>query len=162
MTTSARRSVLVILAAAVGLLVQPAAANACSCIRPDLERDLPMADGAIVGTIEGRTDPGADVRSSIRVRVEHVAKGDIDQDVVEVWSSGSSASCGLNDMPSGQRIGLLLQHVDEGSWSSGLCQLVDADELASIDPPADEDGRSLLSRIVAWLRTLCMGASDVA
>jgi hypothetical protein len=161
MVTSTRRNVIPIIVAAAALaLILPTAARACSCIPPDIERDLPAADAAVVGTIEARTDPLTDVRATVLVRVERVAKGDVTEDVLEVWSPGSSASCGLRDMPAGQRVGLLLERRGDDGWASGLCRLVDPDELAQVEPSPDTSRRpGLLARLMAALRALCAGSA---
>ena len=162
MTSFTRRTpILILVAAAALLLLQPAAANACSCLQPDIERDLPMADAAVVGTVGATTtDVGAVVSAVTEVDVEHVAKGrDIEVgSTLDVHNAGSSAACGL-DMEPGQRLGLLLTRDDDGTWSSSLCQLVDPDELAAIEPVADHGaGTGLVARIAALLRALCSGS----
>lgn len=115
-------------------LVLVADASACSCAPVDLERDLPRADGAFIGTLlERREPPAAAVQSSgdpvtLVFRVEQVYKGDIDGRV-EVVTARSGASCGLGTRV-GERAGLLLDR-EGGVWRSGLCSQVDpADFLA--------------------------------
>jgi hypothetical protein len=106
----------------VGALVLAFAADAlaCSCLPVDLPRDLPLADGAIIGTILERHD--RETSSTLLFRVEQVYKGDIDNRVEIVTPRGSTA-CGI-DSPVGERLGLLLQR-DGSVWRSNLCSQVD-------------------------------------
>ncbi len=107
-------------------LVAAAEAYACTCRPVDLERDLPAADGAMIGTVLERRSTEASV--VLLFRVEQVYKGDIDNRV-EVETSRDGASCGL-EVGVGERIGLLLDREGE-LWRSGLCSQVDpADFLA--------------------------------
>jgi hypothetical protein len=107
-------------------LVAAAEAYACTCRPVDLERDLPAADGAMIGTVLERRSTEASV--VLLFRVEQVYKGDIDNRV-EVETSRDGASCGL-EVGVGERIGLLLDR-DGELWRSGLCSQVDpADFLA--------------------------------
>ncbi|HYK06333.1 MAG TPA: hypothetical protein VEW11_01065 [Gaiellaceae bacterium] len=114
-------AVLVVLA-----LVGAAEAYACSCAPVDLERDLPVADGAIIGSVLQRTVSGG---TAIYVfRVEQVYKGEVDSRA-EVVTPRGGAACGL-ELAVGDRIGLLLTR-DGDVWRSGLCSQVDpADFLA--------------------------------
>lgn len=166
MATSTRRFASIIPIVAAALLLHPAAAAACSCVPPDIDRDLPAADAAVVGTL-GESSPVDDRpghAAETMVDVEHVAKGVVDLDEIRIRHAGSSAACGL-DMPAGQRVGMLLTRDDDGGWSSSLCQLVDPDELSGIrlgpepelGPPKVEErpAASLLARLVELLRTLC-------
>jgi hypothetical protein len=121
-------------AVGVAALVLAAEASACSCAPPDLERDLPRADGAFIGTLlERREPPPATIQASddpvtLVFRVEQVYKGDIDTRV-EVVTSRDGASCGLGTAV-GERVGLLLDR-ERGVWRGGLCGQVDpADFLA--------------------------------
>lgn len=101
-------------------------ALACTCAPVDLQRDLPNADGAIIGTVLERRESGDDV--TYLFRVEQVYKGDIDGRI-EVVTNAQSATCGL-DLAIGARAGLLLER-QSGEWRSGLCSQVDpADFLA--------------------------------
>ena len=95
-------------------------AFACSCLRVDLVRDLPRADGAFVGTVLERKIEGQ--KAVYLFRVEQVYKGDI-ENRVEVASAGNSAACGL-ELQVDQRIGLLLTR-EGGTWRSSLCSEVD-------------------------------------
>ncbi len=107
-------------------LVLAAEAYACSCLPVDLERDLPTADGAMIGTVLERTASGD--TATYLFRVEQVYKGDVDSRA-EVVTSADGASCGL-ELGVGERIGLLLMR-EGGEWRSGLCSQVDpADFLA--------------------------------
>jgi hypothetical protein len=113
---------------ALGLLslVAAAEAYACSCRPVDLERDLPVADGAMIGTVLERTASGG--AATYLFRVEQIYKGDIESRA-EVVTPASGASCGL-EVGVGERVGLLLTR-EGGEWRSGLCSQVDpADFLA--------------------------------
>lgn len=101
-------------------------ALACTCLPVDLERDLPRADGAVIGSVLERT-LGAE-ENRFLLRVEQVYKGDI-TNRVEVVTAANSAACGL-ELAVGERVGLLLDRVG-GEWTSGLCSVVEpADFLA--------------------------------
>jgi hypothetical protein len=123
--------------AAVLLATLAADAAACSCAPVQLERDLPRADGAFIGTLlERREPPPAAIQSSgdpvtLLFRVEQVYKGDI-EGRVEVVTARDGASCGLATRV-GERVGLLLDR-EGATWRSGLCSQVDpADFLALTD-----------------------------
>jgi hypothetical protein len=108
------------LAVAAVSLALAADAFACSCLRVDLVRDLPRADGAFVGTVlERRVERQ---RAIYLFRVEQVYKGDI-ENRIEVVSAANGAACGL-ELAVDQRIGLLLTRED-GTWRSSLCSQVD-------------------------------------
>jgi hypothetical protein len=110
-------------------LVLAADAAACSCRPPDLRRDLPTADGAVVGEVLERRVEGDEARYVLRV--EQAYKGDI-SNRVEVVTAPDGAACGL-EAAVGERLGLLLTR-EKGEWRSGLCSQVDpADFLALRD-----------------------------
>ena len=115
-------------------------ATACSCAPVDLERDLPRADGAFIGTLlERREPPPSAVQSSedpvtLLFRVEQVYKGDIDGRV-EVVTSRDGASCGLGTAV-GERVGLLLDR-DRGRWRGGLCGQVDPSDFLALTDVED-------------------------
>src|SRR5688500_1845533 len=119
---SVRRVLLVLLLTAAALVAPSLPhAKACSCAVYDVRERLPGAAGAFVGTLMSRDDPQptGNVFSSAtlvryRFQVERAVKGDIPSGTIDVWSSGSGASCGL-ETPGGRRTGLLLRHVD-GRW----------------------------------------------
>jgi hypothetical protein len=107
-------------------LVLAAEAYACSCRPVDLERDLPLADGAMIGTVLERSVSGN--TATYVFRVEQVYKGDV-ENRAEVVTPVSGASCGL-ELAVNDRVGLLLTR-DGEVWRSGLCSQVDpADFLA--------------------------------
>lgn len=107
-------------------LAVAAQAYACSCRPVDLERDLPTADGAIIGTVLERSVSGQ--TATYRFRVEQIYRGDV-EDRPEVLTPVGGAACGL-ELAVGDRVGLLLTR-DGDVWRSGLCSLVDpADFLA--------------------------------
>jgi hypothetical protein len=138
---SMRRFLLVlVLAAAALVLPSPPPAAACSCMTSDVRERLPEVDGAFVGTLLSRDEPtpvDGVVRSDGLVRyrfsVERVVKGGIGSGEVDVWSSSSGASCGL-ETPVGQRTGLLLEH-DGDRWTSNLCAQADPDVLIRAGRP---------------------------
>jgi hypothetical protein len=110
----------VVIAIAALSLAFAADAFACSCVRVDLVRDLPRADGAFVGTVlERRVERQ---RAIYLFRVEQVYKGDI-ENRIEVVSAAHGAACGL-ELAVDQRIGLLLTR-EGGTWRSSLCSQVD-------------------------------------
>mgnify|MGYP000235740743 CR=1 FL=1 len=95
-------------------------ALACTCKPVVLERDLPRADGAVVGTVlERRAGPST---ATYVLRVEQAYKGEL-SGRVEVVTAADGAACGL-EAAVGDRIGLLLDRVG-GEWRSGLCSQVD-------------------------------------
>jgi len=107
-------------------LAVAADAYACSCRPVDLQRDLPVADGAIIGQVLERSVSGG--TATYLFRVEQVYKGEIENRVEVVTPSGGAA-CGL-ELAVGDRVGLLLTR-DGNEWRSGLCSQVDpADFLA--------------------------------
>ena len=107
-------------------LVLTAEAYACSCRPVDLQRDLPTAEGAMIGTVLERSVSGD--TATYRFRVEQVYKGDV-ENRAEVVTPASGAACGL-ELAVDDRVGLLLTR-DGGVWRSGLCSQVDpADFLA--------------------------------
>ena len=107
-------------------LAATAEAYACSCAPVDLERDLPLADGAMIGTVLERSVVGD--TATYRFRLEQVYQGDVENRPVVV-TPASGASCGL-ELAVGDRVGLLLTR-DGDVWHSGLCSQVEpADFLA--------------------------------
>lgn len=113
-------------ALAVLSLAATAQAYACSCAPVDLERALPLADGAMIGTVLERSVVGD--TATYRFRLEQVYQGDVENRPVVV-TPASGASCGL-ELAVGDRVGLLLTR-DGDVWRSGLCSQVDpADFLA--------------------------------
>ena len=120
--------------AALALLSLAVAADAyaCTCRGVDLERDLPGADAAMIGTVLERH-----TTATSRVylfRVEQVYKGDVDNRL-EVVSERDGAACGL-ELAVGQRIGLLLER-DGETWRSGLCSQVDPAEFLALSNVQD-------------------------
>ena len=107
-------------------LVLAADAYACSCRPVDLQRDLPTADGAFIGTVLERSVSGQ--AATYRFRVEQVYRGNV-ENRAEVVTPVGGAACGL-ELAVGDRVGLLLKR-DGDVWRSGLCSQVDpADFLA--------------------------------
>jgi hypothetical protein len=113
------RAVLVAVIATLALAFS-ADAFACTCLRVDLVRDLPRAEGAFVGTVLERNVQGR--KAVYLFRVEQVYKGDI-ENRIEVVSAANGSACGL-ELAVDQRIGLLLTR-EGGTWRSSLCSQVD-------------------------------------
>jgi hypothetical protein len=113
-------------------LVLAAEAYACSCRPVDLQRDLPRADGAIIGTVLERRVSGD--TATYRFRVEQVYKGDV-ENRAEVVTPASGASCGL-ELEVDDRVGLLLAR-DGDVWRSGLCSQVDPADLLELTDVED-------------------------
>ncbi len=138
---SVRRILLVLLLTAAALVAPSLPhAKACSCAVYDVRERLPGAAGAFVGTLMSRDDPQptGNVLSSAtlvryRFQVERAVKGDIPSGTIDVWSSGSGASCGL-ETPVGERAGLLLRNED-GRWLSSLCEQANPDVLIRAGQP---------------------------
>jgi hypothetical protein len=108
-------------------LVVAADAYACSCRPVDLERDLPNADAAMIGTVlERRTTETTRV---YLFRVEQVYKGELDNRI-EVVTARDGAACGL-ELAVDQRVGLLLER-DGQVWRSGLCGQVDPSDFLAL------------------------------
>jgi hypothetical protein len=102
-------------------------AHACSCVQLDPRTALRSADAAFVGTLVSRKTGLLGLGSTtFTFRVEQVVKGEL-ADRVDVESSSSGASCGL-EVALGQRIGSLLYREANG-WTSSLCSQVDPDAL---------------------------------
>ena len=117
--------------------------SACTCIAVDLERALPNADGAFVGTLlERREPPPKPIQSSadpitLVFRVENVYKGEI-ENRIEVVTVRDGASCGVAAAV-GQRVGLLLDR-EGGTWRGNLCGQVDPSDFLAL---TDVDDNSL-------------------
>ena len=116
-----------LVALAVASLVVTAQAYACTCAGVDLDRDLPTADGAIVGSVLERSVRGS--TATYLFRVEQVYAGDI-ENRVEVVTAADGAACGL-ELGVGERTGLLLRR-ERGEWRSGLCSQVEPSEFLAL------------------------------
>lgn len=125
--------------------IRPAApAVACSCVRVDdrsLVEVVSSADGAFVGTVRRIDGPGViaqfflyNADAAYHFEVEGVAAGRIGRQVV-VRAGTQGASCGL-ELQAGDRVGLFVSR-DDDEWTSGLCSMVDADELSALAAPPD-------------------------
>ena len=108
-------------------LVFAADTYACSCRPVDLQRDLPTADGAFIGTVLERSVGGQ--TATYRFRVEQIYKGDI-ENRAEVVTPAGGAACGL-ELAVGDRVGLLLDR-DGDVWRSGLCSQVDPTDFLAL------------------------------
>jgi hypothetical protein len=131
------------------LLASSGAALACTCAPLVLERDLPRADAAFVGTVlERRADGG---EATLLFRVEQIYRGELESRV-EVVTAPDGAACGL-EADVGDRLGLLLER-DGASWRSGLCSQVEPGaflELTDVDDntlPAINWGGYLVGTLV--------------
>jgi hypothetical protein len=113
-------------------LALAADASACTCSPVDLERDLPRADGAVIGSVLERRVEGTEARYLLRV--EQVYKGDI-SNRLEVVTAVDGASCGL-EAGVGDRLGLLLT-LEGREWRSGLCSQVDPSDLLALTDVED-------------------------
>ncbi len=129
------KALLAVLAVATGLVVAGASpVLACSCQADiPIEKWLEESDAAFVGVYTGRdpqaAGPPANPNREVvnHFQVERGVKGKFGE-VVDVSSSGSSASCGL-ELTAGDRTGLMLRKDDVGAWTSSLCGQVGAEEL---------------------------------
>lgn len=127
--------------------VQPAAA--CTCAQRDPVTMLNEADAAFVGRPIAQEIPndGPVISSADPVvytfEVEQAVKGDMG-DQVQVHSLRYGMSCGLEFFsPERNRSGILLSLNEDGSYSSGLCSMVDPDILITVSqplPPPDGEG----------------------
>ena len=135
-------------------LVLAGDALACTCRPVDLERDLPLAEGAFIGTLLEREDREA--TSTLLFRVEQVYKGDI-SNRVEVETARGGVACGV-ETPVGERTGLLLER-DGAVWRSSLCSQVDpADFLALTEVEDNALPEFNWGGIVVGLLVLGLGA----
>jgi hypothetical protein len=132
--------VLLVLTAAALFLPVPPHAKACSCATYDVRERLPEVDGAFVGRLIARDEPtpvdgvfSSDTLVRYRFSVEQPVKGAIPSETIDVWSSASGASCGL-ETPVGERAGLLLER-DGDRWTSNLCSQADPDVLIRAGRP---------------------------
>jgi hypothetical protein len=121
-----------------GLAGSVGAAQACSCVPPDPWTYLQQSDGAFVGHLVDRRDTG-NGRVALTFSVERTLKGRIGE-TVEVRTSGSGASCGI-EASVGQRVGLFLVR-EGGAWIGSLCrQVAPEDLLAAVAPLPAPNGR---------------------
>jgi hypothetical protein len=132
------KPLLMVLVVATGLVVAGGTpAYACSCeANVPIEKLLAESDAAFVGVYTGsdslplevaRLNANREVMNHFQV--ERSVKGDLGAEV-DVGSSGSGASCGL-ELSAGERTGLVVGRDDTGGWISGLCSQVPPEELAS-------------------------------
>ncbi|MCW2961703.1 MAG: hypothetical protein JWM25_26 [Thermoleophilia bacterium] len=152
------------LAVIVVALQLPASAQACSCVMPDVARDLPNAEAAVVGTVVERSKGSSlDGDETTTLRLERVVRGPIRGPLLELVtpSADIGGNCGLN-LSRGARVGLMLQRVGDG-WHGSTCSTYDADQLLAADPdpdvgkPAPERTpiEALTGRVRSFLRLLC-------
>jgi hypothetical protein len=143
----------VVVAIAALSLAFAADAFACSCLRVDLIRDLPRADGAFVGTVLERKVERQ--KAVYLFRVEQVYKGEI-ENRIEVVTPANGAACGL-EVAVGQRIGLLLTRAD-GEWRSGLCSQVDPSAFLALTNVQDDSPPINWGGIIVGVLVLGAGA----
>lgn len=137
-----RRLLLVLLLTATALVAPSIPhAKACSCAPYDVRERLPEVDAAFVGRLIARKDPApvgglfsSDTRVRYRFSVERPVKGALPSGTIDVWSSSSGASCGL-ETPIGERAGILLERDGDDRWTSGLCMQADPDVLIRAGQP---------------------------
>lgn len=127
-------AVVVLLATSAVWAVKPAAA--CSCPPQDAQDLLERYDAAFVGRVASVTEPqpqnGTWSSADPVVYTFDVAtpvKGDLGEQV-EVHSARMSVSCGLGFRSADDRYtGLVLRLDEEGEYHSGLCMMVEPDDL---------------------------------
>lgn len=128
------------LLAAVPILASVSPAAACTCANWTDTQKLENADAAFIGhvvsTSESRVlDPdgrGPYTELTHIFEVQTVVKGQFEQ-LTEVVAGQHSGVCGLPGVvTSGARSGILIYVTDDGVNRSGLCSIVDADELLAI------------------------------
>jgi hypothetical protein len=150
-------------------------AHACSCAGDYDPRDaLAASDAAIVGTYLGRhpADPTDVYGDTIYTfQVDEAVKGSFGE-TVEVHSGSTGASCGF-ELPEGASTGLFL-HLEEGVYSAGLCDQIQAQRLREAAAPLPAPDGELPVRYVvggsfgdqrvmsldAQGRTIAYGAGD--
>jgi hypothetical protein len=116
-----RLRILAVLVLLAGSVVVAAPARACSCVPMDLERRIPRAEGAFVGTYVDRHTVG-DGHAAWTFDVERVVKGSFGPTAI-VRTNLDGAACGI-ELLDGPRTGLLLDRAEDGVWESSLCQQV--------------------------------------
>ncbi len=125
-----------VLAMVVSFVVAGAPAWACSCGGTP-EENLPYAEGAFVGVLEGKEVTGY---NSVEwtFRVQHVAKGEFGP-VAIVRSPEQESACGLH-LRIGETVGLLLQRSGDSVWHSSLCaQFEQSEVLSAVTRPYPPD-----------------------
>lgn len=159
---AARRSLRlsVVLVMVAGFVVAGAPAQACSC-GGSARENLPYAEGAFVGVLEGKDVTGF---NSVEwtFRVERVAKGEFGP-IAIVRTPEQESACGLH-LRTRERVGLLLQRGDDGVWHSSLCAQYEQSEVLSAvtrpyppDPTIDPIGGGILP--LPWWGSGLIGAA---
>ena len=118
-----RIAFLVALAASLGAA---APAFGCSCAQMDTKTKYDQASAAFIGTVESRRSSPGPQQVTYTYVVEESFKRDLGPRV-EITTSVHDATCGY-DAPVGARHAMVL-HNQEGGYSSGICNFVDAEEL---------------------------------
>jgi hypothetical protein len=144
-----RRAVIAAIAGAVAALVAASGAGACSCARIDARERLQDADAAVIGT--ALRSEAVDGRHLTHLQVERGFKADLGAEVVVDTGreDGGGGDCSIK-IPDGRRVGLFLYRNEAGVWASGLCGLVDPDELERGAGPVPEPlGRGTVALVAA-------------
>lgn len=76
-------------------------AHACSCAKRSFAKQLKSADTVFLGRV--RETAEVDEGLEFLVLAQRLYKGDLDQPLVQVTTPGSSAACGVGEIPSGER-----------------------------------------------------------
>ena len=136
-------------------------AQACSCGLGDPRTALAEADAAFVGVYVGGRQGPVGTRVAVHsFQVEEVVKGVLPA-TLEVTSSDSGASCGL-EFARGQRVGLLLTRTGS-TWTATLCAQMAPETLRQagrpLPPPASPGPvRLLVGGRFGSVRTLALDA----
>jgi hypothetical protein len=125
------RATLAVCLAATFLVLDPAAAHACSCEPVDPTAALANSDGAFVGVIDAVADesrPGEPVVWAFTAT--DWIKGRLDPGRVAVDAPRDSDACGFMEQTIGE-IGVFVR-VRRGRLSSGLCDVTTADTMRAL------------------------------
>lgn len=134
--------VLVVLAAALAVTVEPG--RACSCVPPDPWDYLKRADGAFVGKLVRRETDGNN--AVLTFEVEQAVKGRIGG-TVKVVTASNGAACGI-EAPIGTRVGLFLAR-EGGRWVGNLCWQVSPEHLLAAATLPAPNGRGAMAMFVS-------------
>jgi hypothetical protein len=129
-----RWALIAVAIAMAGSLAAASGAGACSCASLDPREALEQFDSAVIGTALW-SEP-VNGRRLTHLRVERAFKAELGAEVVVDTgrADGGGADCSLA-LADGSRVGLYLSRTDAGGWSTGLCSLVDPDELEQAAGP---------------------------
>ena len=129
-----RWALIAVAIAMAGSLAAASGAGACSCASLDPREALEQFDSAVIGTALWSEQVNG--RRLTHLRVERAFKAELGSEVVVDTgrADGGGADCSLA-LADGSRVGLYLSRTDAGGWSTGLCSLVDPDELEQAAGP---------------------------